>query len=285
MELLTEIREAEALSAIAAEDWDAAAVAAERLRSVDATRGMELLVLSVVTSGKPRPADGMVMVYVPAGEFEMGSTDGDGDEEPVHTVALDAFWLDRTEVTNGQYQKCVEVGSCDSPDYTSDSRFNGVDRPVVGVSWHDAVAYCAWTGGRLPTEAEWEYAARGSEGLTYPWGDAWREKVANCGKFSCKDGYDYTSPVGSFPQGASWVGALDLAGNVWEWVADWYGDYPSERQINSTGPASGESRVLRGGSWNSSVNNTRGAIRNGYTPTSMNNHFGFRCGVSAAPGE
>ncbi|MDX9953466.1 MAG: formylglycine-generating enzyme family protein [Anaerolineae bacterium] len=284
MELLVEIREAEVLSAIAAENWDAAAVAAEQLRSVDATRGMELLTLSVVAAGKPRPADGMVMVYAPAGEFEMGSTEGGSDEEPVHTVALDGFWLDRTEVTNAQYGKCVTADKCDPSDYSGDSRFNGDDQPVVGVSWHDAVAYCEWAGSRLPTEAQWEYAARGSEGLTYPWGDAWREKVANCDESYCKDRYDYTSPVGSFPQGASWVGALDLAGNVWEWVADSYGDYPSERQVNPTGP-SGDYRVLRGGSWGGDGNFVRGAYRDGSTPANTYYGNGFRCGVSAAPGQ
>jgi formylglycine-generating enzyme required for sulfatase activity len=241
-----------------------------------------------------RPADGMVMIYVPAGEFQMGSTTSD-DEEPVHTVALDGFWLDRTEVTNAQYGKCVTADKCDPSYYSGDSRFNGDDQPVVGVSWHDAVAYCEWAGGRLPTEAEWEYAARGPEALTYPWGNTfdgtrlnfcdknctydWAEKSVN-------DSYEFTAPVGSYPDGASWTGALDLAGNVWEWVADWYGSYPSGRQVNPTGPQSGEYRVLRGGSWYSYEYLTRGAYRDWYAPADTRNDiFGFRCGVSAAPGQ
>ena len=230
-----------------------------------------------------RPVDDMVMVYVPAGEFQMGSTTSD-DEEPVHTVTLDGFWLDRTEVTNAQYGKCVTADKCDPSDYSGDSRFNGDDQPVVGVSWHDAVAYCEWAGGRLPTEAEWEYAARGPEGLTYPWGNV--APTCNLANYWGKDGgcIGKTTPVGNYPSGASWVGGLDLAGNVWEWVADWYGSYPSGRQVNPTGPESGETRVLRGGSWNLNEYNTRGANR-WYTPSGTLYNGGFRCGVSAAPGQ
>jgi serine/threonine-protein kinase len=241
-----------------------------------------------------RPADGMAMVYVPEGEFRMGSTKGDSDEEPVHTVALDGFWIDRTEVTNAQYQKCVTAGRCDPSDYVSDSGFNGANQPVVGVSWHDAVAYCEWAGGRLPTEAEWEYAARGPEGLTYPWGNRFDGARLNFCDRSCSsswmvwkanDGYEYTAPVGSYPDGASWIGALDLSGNVWEWVADWYGTYPSGRQVNPTGPQSGDYRVLRGGSWGNVEDHTRGADRFRNTPSNTYYIFyGFRCGVSAAPG-
>jgi len=232
-----------------------------------------------------RPVDDMVMVYVPAGEFQMGSTEGDSDEAPVHTVALDGFWIDRTEVTNAQYGKCVMADKCDPSDYSGDSLFNGDDQPVVGVSWHDAVAYCEWAGGRLPTEAEWEYAARGPEGLTYPWGNEWDCTRGNFDTDCGSDTYDYTAPVGSFPAGASWADALDLSGNVWEWVADWYGSYPSGRQVNPTGPQSGGYRVLRGGSWNNNENITRGANRDRNTPTDAICNGGFRCGVSAAPGQ
>lgn len=231
-----------------------------------------------------RPADDMVMVYVPTGEFQMGSTEGDSDEAPVHTVALDGFWIDRTEVTNAQYGKCVTADKCDPSDDSGDSRFNGDDQPVVGVSWHDAVAYCEWAGGRLPTEAEWEYAARGSEGLTYPWGNEW-EWDGNFNSDCGSDTFECTAPVGSFPAGASWIGALDLSGNVWEWVADWYGDYPSGRQVNPTGPQSGEDRVLRGGSWLDYKDAARGACRFRITPTITYNYIGFRCGVFAAPGQ
>ena len=241
-----------------------------------------------------RPADGMGMVYVPAGEFQMGSTEGDNDEAPVHTVALDAFWLDHTEVTNAQYQKCVAAGDCEVSRCASNSDYNGAEQPVVCVSWHDAVAYCEWAGGRLLTEAEWEYAARGPEGLIYPWGNTFDGTRLNFCDKSCTfdwanqsvdDGYEFTAPVGSYPDGASWAGALDLAGNVWEWVADWYGDYSSGRQVNPTGPQNGDCRVLRGGSWHGNENNTRGANRDRSTPTDSDNSGGFRCGVSAAPGQ
>ena len=168
-----------------------------------------------------RPGDGMVMVYVPEGSFLMGSADGDLDaydsEFPQHQVTLDAFWLDQTEVTNGQYERCVADGECRANyDYGSD--FTGENQPVVGVSWDDAADYCAWAGGQLPTEAQWEYAARGPESLTYPWGDSAPDLTLL--------NYDWnvgrTTDVGSYPAGASWVGVLDMAGNVYEWVADWY---------------------------------------------------------------
>ncbi len=241
-----------------------------------------------------RPADGMVMVYVPAGEFQMGSAEGDDDEEPVHTVALDAFWLDRTEVTNAQFQKFVNATGYETlaepfgvdwkhPEGPNSQAVNS--HPVVLVSWHDAVAYCEWAGARLPTEAEWEYAARGPKGLTYPWGNEWDCSRGNFATDCGSDTYSRTAPVGSFPGGASWVGALDLAGNVAEWVADWYGSYPSGRQVNPTGPQSGDSRVRRGGSWGYTEFSMRGAYRFWDWPAALAEDWGFRCGVSAAPGE
>jgi len=207
-----------------------------------------------------RPTDGVVMVYVPAGEFEMGSDDDDvdyalqlcnayrgdcrrewfEDEQPVHTVVLDGFWIDRTEVTNAQYQQCVETEVCQAPTtcdwgeptYGDASKS---DHPVVCVDWHGAQAYCEWMGARLPTEAEWEYAARGPEGRVFPWGDAFDGTRLNYCDTNCErdwadetvdDGYAETAPVGSYPAGVSWCEALDMTGNVWEWVNDWYdGDY------------------------------------------------------------
>ena len=228
-----------------------------------------------------RPADGMVMVYVPAGEFEMGSTEGDSDEQPVHTVALDGFWIDQTEVTNGQYRQCVEAGDCDPPSssssstrdsYYGDSTYH--DYPVIRVSWHQANAYCEWAGARLPTEAEWEYAARGPNGLIYPWGNSAPNDTLLNYNYNVGD----TTETGSYLNGASWCNALDMAGNVWEWVADWYGDYPSGRQVNPTGSSSGGQRVLRGGSWDMGAHYVRSATRNGNAPYITGyDDPGFRC--------
>ena len=251
-----------------------------------------------------RPADGMEMVFVPGGEFQMGSTDDEVEqafqvckeynpgckrewferEQPMHAVALDDFWLDRTEVTNAQYRRCVATGVCSTSRYENDSNWNGDSQPVVGVDWNDAQTYCQWAGARLPTEAEWEYAARGPEGRVYSWGDAFDGTKLNfCDKNcdtswdkSVDDGYALTAPVGSYPDGASWIGALDMAGNVYEWVVDRFGDYPSGKQVNPTGPASGDYRVLRGGSWNLSSYDVRGAYRWDNTDY-RNPAVGFRC--------
>ncbi len=244
-----------------------------------------------------RERDGMTMVYVPAGEFEMGSTDGDDDEQPVHTVALDAFWLDQTEVTNAQFafflneQGNQEEGGVtwldiDDSDClieesgdTFQSQSGYADHPVIEVSWYGAEAYCEWAGGQLPTEAEWEYAARGPEGFVYPWGNSWQPGLANCDEDDCEDGFEYMSPVGSFPAGASWVGALDMSGNVWEWVADWYDAeyYARSPRENPTGPEEGEYRVLRGGSLWDSADFSRCGFRGRGNPGYGNVNGGFRC--------
>jgi formylglycine-generating enzyme required for sulfatase activity len=208
-------------------------------------------------------------------------------------VALDDFWMDETEVTNAQYRRCVEVGDCSPPaesgSSSRDSYYGGGtydDYPVIYVSWYQAADYCAWAEARLPTEAEWEYAAHGPEGRVFPWGDEFDGTRVNYCDANCPyehadetadDGYADTAPVGAYPGGASWCGALDMAGNVWEWVADWYGDYPSGRQVNPTGPSSGEKRVLRGGSWGSSQYEARCAARYGPPPGGSSDDVGFRC--------
>jgi formylglycine-generating enzyme required for sulfatase activity len=253
-----------------------------------------------------RAIDSMIMVYVPGGTFRMGSEDGDDDEKPVHDVTLDAFWIDRTEVTNAQYVTFLDeqgnqeedgvtwldlgAEDClvkqDSGGFQSESGY--ADHPVVEVSWYGAVAYCEWAGARLPTEAEWEYAARGEQGLVYPWGD---EFACTRGNFDDEtllddyvvpggegcDGYEKTAPVGSFPSGTSWCEALDMAGNVWEWVGDWKGEYTSQTQTNPTGPQTGEFRVLRGGSWGVIPNFVRCAYRFGIAPEDTWGSLGFRC--------
>jgi formylglycine-generating enzyme required for sulfatase activity len=242
---------------------------------------------TAVAQGKPIPQprgnDGARMVYVPEGEFEMGSNNGDDDEKPVHRIFLDAFWIDVFEVTNALYKKCVDAGRCQPPgnssSYTRSSYFGNSqfdNYPVIYVSWDDAHAYCTWAGKRLPTEAQWEKAARGTDGRIYPWGNTFDKNLLN----SNEGGKGDTTAVGSYPGGASPYGALDMAGNVWEWVADWYdnGYYANSPRQNPTGPSSGESRVLRGGSWNHFQNLARAAYRYDYGhPTNRYNDFGFRC--------
>lgn len=241
----------------------------------------------------PRPADGMTMVYVPGGTFQMGSEDGDSDEQPVHEVTVDGFWLDQTEVTNAQFAAFLnERGNQTEGGVTwldlededclieqrggdFESKSGYTDHPVIEVSWYGAAAYCEWADadGRLPTEAEWEYAARGEQGNKYPWGSA--DPTCDLVQYGACLGR--MVPVGSFPEGASWCDALDMAGNVWEWVGDWYGDYPSQSQVNPTGPGAGYSRVLRGGSWGNSAGVLRGANRHWYYPHYWYFNSGFRC--------
>jgi formylglycine-generating enzyme required for sulfatase activity len=202
--------------------------------------------------------DDMVMIYVPPGDFLMGAADSDteagADEKPQHLVYLDAFWIDLTEVTNSMYARCVEAGTCSPPDkessktrpfYYNDQHY--ADYPVIYVSWQDAQDYCSWAGRRLPTEAEWEKAARGTDGHIYPWGN----ELPNPGLLNFNNQVGDTTPVGFYPPGASPYGAFDMAGNVAEWVADWYSEntYATSERRNPSGPETGEYRVLRGGSW------------------------------------
>ena len=249
--------------------------------------------------------DDSVMIHVPAGEFLMGSKEDDPDaydnEHPQHTVYVSEFWIDKTEVTNAQYRKCVEAGTCRAPTtcdslggeptYSDSSK---ADHPVVCVSWQDAKAYCEWAGKRLPTEAEWEKAARGTDGRKYPWGNNFDSSKVNFCDVNCEydhkdsgadDGYRRTAPVGSYPEGASPYGALDMAGNVWEWCQDWYDAdyYASSPQRDPQGPGSGTCRVVRGGSWGSRKWGVRAALRDGDVPGfRVNYHGSFRC-VSQSP--
>jgi len=246
-----------------------------------------------------RPADGMVMVYVPAGEFLMGSSNADGEagahEKPQHRVYLDGYWIDQTEVTNAQYRKCVEAGACQEPGCWNNSDVNAPDQPVVCVSWDDAQVYAAWAGGRLPTEAEWEKAARGTDGRIYPWGDEFDGTRLNYCDRNCEsawkdtsadDGYALTAPVGSYPAGASPYGALDMAGNVWERVADRYdaGYYARSPARNPQGPDAGDGRVSRGGAFNPEELFVRCAARLKDDPDVWSVNSGFRLVASRAPG-
>ena len=223
--------------------------------------------------------DGMRLVYVQAGEFMMGSKENDSDawydEKPQHSVYLDAYYIDQTEVTNAQYKLCVQAGDCDQPSDTQNyNNSSYADHPVVYVSWNDASDYFEWAGRQLPTEAQWEKAARGTDGRTYPWGEGIDCNLANFG--GCVGS---TSTVGRYADGASPYGALDMAGNVWEWVADWFdGDYyESSPGSNPGGPSSGDHRVLRGGSWYVDEGLARSAVRDYFFPLNSYSSLGFRC--------
>jgi serine/threonine-protein kinase len=255
----------------------------------------------------------MTLHYVPAGEFIMGSEDGSDDEKPIHTVDLDAFWIDQTEVTNVMFADFI-----DETGYTTDAEKAGtswvyqdgdwnqvdgadwmhpfgpssgisdiINHPVIHISWNDAQAYCSWADRRLPTEAEWEKAARGAEGNVYPWGDTFDGERLNFCDSNCSfdwadknadDDYEFTAPVGTYPNGASPYGALDMAGNVWEWVNDWYDAYPGNT-VSDDGYGT-TYRVLRGGSWGSSDSGVRSAGRGGGNSTDSVSDIGFRCSRS-----
>lgn len=238
----------------------------------------------IVIKTKTSTVDKMEMVYVPAGEFIMGAEDdtGNANEHPQHTVYLDAYWIDMTEVTNAQYEKCVVAGACTDPkNETSNTlkKYYGNDNhsqnPVIYVTWDQAKAYCEWAGRVLPTEAQWEKAARGTDGLFYPWGD--EDPEYSFVNYNGKPGD--TVPVGSYPDGASPYGALDMAGNVWEWVADYYGDqyYDISPLENPTGPESGKYHILRGGSWYNLKADIRTTIRSAVSADKAYYDTGFRC--------
>lgn len=227
--------------------------------------------------------DGMTLVYVPAGEFSMGNDDGWEEEKPLHTVILDAFWIDQTEVTNEMYAGCVQAGDCPKPsNATHFENASYVDHPVVYVSWKDASQYCTWAGRRLPTEAEWEKAARGTDQRVFPWGDAIDCSLANYwgGENGCVED---TSPVGKYPEGASLYGALDLTGNILEWVNTAFAEYPYDATDGREAAETSGPRVLRGGSWNVTAEFTRTSRRDWYQPSIRRNYVGFRCAMNAAP--
>jgi formylglycine-generating enzyme required for sulfatase activity len=231
---------------------------------------------------------GAVMVLVPAGDFPMGSSNGLADEKPIHSVYLDAYYIDKFEVTNALYKVCVNAGACNPPihtgSFTRNSYYGNVQfdqYPVVYVDWNMANTYCEWRGAHLPTEAQWEKAARGTDARIYPWG-----READCQKANyqgtgngCVGG---TSKVGYYEGGKSPYGVYDMAGNVWEWVADWYSEayYQTSLSSNPTGPDFGLSRVLRGGSWNRGEYEIRASERNKFKPDYYNFDIGFRCASS-----
>jgi len=236
--------------------------------------------------------DGAPMVFVPAGEFPMGSNEGRDDEKPVHQIFLDAYYIDKYEVTVGQYAKFLEATSMNAPPmWTTMDQPPHRKRPVVNVDWEDANNYCEWAEKRLPTEAEWEKAARGTDGRIYPWGnDPPNHLRANYGGKEKWNKHTVLVPVGQLKNGQSPYGISDLAGNVWEWVSDWYDPnyYATSPPRNPTGPETGKYKVLRGGSWDLAPEHLRSARRDFNNPLSFdydspsyrNFSSGFRCAKS-----
>jgi formylglycine-generating enzyme required for sulfatase activity len=257
------------------------------------------------------------MVRIPGGSFFMGSGEPNSleSERPAHRVLLHPYCIDRYEVTLAKYKACSDVGQCKRAPRTND--WDGItdrdraiydplcnardpegraDHPVNCVDWEMADHYCRVAGGRLPTEAEWEFAARGPDGRTYPWGDeepsaermnacgsecaAWGAKkgVSLKAMYTADDGWPTTAPVGSFPKGASRYGVEDVVGNVWEWVADWYAPYTEDEAADPKGPADAESRVIRGGAWNGAYPSwVRPTFRYHDVPSKRSHGIGFRC--------
>jgi formylglycine-generating enzyme required for sulfatase activity len=236
----------------------------------------------------------ITMVYIEAGEFTMGSYYSD-HERPPHQVYLDGYWIGKYEITFDQYDKYCKEDNKDKPD---DVGWGRGKRPVINVTWHNAAAYCDWLSKKiglkfkLPTEAQWEKAARGTDSRTYPWGNspptgdkvnfadkqAWLKKKFDWADKTIDDGYVYTAPVGSFPKGVSPYGLLDMAGNVCEWCNDWYeGDYyKNSPRKNPQGLESGSDRVLRGGCWYDAAPHIRCAFRYSINPSLRSNFYGFR---------
>ena len=249
------------------------------------------------------------LVRVAAGYFAMGSAEGRADEQPVHQIYLDDFYIDRFEVNNDQYasflndidrnadeegHQLIDVRDSDAQILYNDAGYTAVSgteqRPVAEVSWYGARAYCTWAGMQLPTEAMWEKAARGTDGRIYPWGDSIDRSRANYGKEGCcrgdaSDGFFDSAPVGSYQRGVSPYGAYDMGGNVWEWVVDWYGEdyYEQSPPRDPQGPDTGISRVLRGGSLSSDPYRLRAPDRSGLPPSASYVIIGFRCAARELP--
>lgn len=228
--------------------------------------------------------DGAPLILIPAGPFLMGSETGQEDERPVHRIELDSFYIDKYEVTVSRYARFLQAESPDRPFLWAQATQGAQgQKPVIGVDWFDAKEYCKWVGRRLPTEAEWEKAARSDDQRTYPWGNEPPTRThANAGQRTWS-GYETLWAVGSHARGSSPYGVADLAGNVWEWVADWYDQtyYATGPKKNPQGPRQGPLRVLRGGAWNNDAANIRATNRAAYTPSARRNDVGFRCAMNA----
>lgn len=253
---------------------------------------------ATVSSTPSIEKDGMIMIDIPAGEFMLGSDLHDADEKPLQSMFLAAFSIDQTEVTNKMYAMCVADGACVPPShigspsekvYYGNSKY--VNYPVIYVNWDMAKAYCQWAGRSLPTEFQWEKSARGIEGLTYPWGEQFDGRLLNYCDSTCPnlnmmdkhydDGNVNIAPVGSYQNGASAFGVLDMSGNVWEWTNDWYDVYPNGSPAASTYFGS-KFHVIRGGSWEHNMYEARSSNRSYFSVASdaFNDYTGFRCASS-----
>jgi len=266
--------------------------------------------------------DGAPMVLVSGGPYWRGSTDDEVEkglavcrasyaspddctvawferETPRREIDLSPFYIDVYEVTNDRYRRCVEGGGCEAAQYDRCEMFDAAsetlvrggpapdtvlagDHPVVCVTWRQAQSYCEWAGKRLPTEAEWEKAARGTDGRQFPWGESWEPEALNWGEpvgYGSVDGHVGASPVGSFPQGRSPYGALDMAGNVWEWTLDWHGEdfYSRSAARDPRNEEVSGFKVLRGGSWRFAGNGARASFRYLHSPTAREDTIGLRC--------
>ncbi len=274
----------------------AATATAEKLPAIQATMGADgLHPLAAFVSS-------IDMILIPKGEFLMGAAETDrsagNDEKPQHFIYLSDYYIDPTEITNSMYQACVEAGVCTLPQertsYTRENYYGNPDfdsYPVIHVDWNQARTYCEWRGARLPTEAEWEKAARGTDGRIFPWGISFESGLANFCDKNCPlnwadnnldDGYPDTSPAESFPGGASPYGLLNMAGNVYEWVQDWYQEtyYLNSPYENPLGPSTGVLHIVRGGSWSDGSNGLRVSYRSSNAPTDYSGSIGFRCAYS-----
>lgn len=248
--------------------------------TVEPPVAMEPLTLAGPQSGETMTwLDGSSLVYIPAGDFVMGNNDFNA---PTHSVMLDGYWIQQTPVTNRMYEQCVKSGACTAPRQElggpvfSNPQF--ASHPVVGVNWDQAQTYCAWIQGSLPTEAQWEKAARGANGNTYPWGEA----KPSCSLLNFSNCYGRITGVTTYESGKSPYGVFDMAGNVFEWVFDWYSQnyYRESPSANPTGPLSGQYRVVRGSSFETVAEQLASAIRRFDEQVDSRRDTGFRCAVN-----
>jgi formylglycine-generating enzyme required for sulfatase activity len=258
---------------------DAEAKAAEKPLNPGGTSTVSRLMVMPPLPEEATGRDGAPMVLVPAGEFVMGSDKGDDDEKPVHRVQLDSFYIDKFEVTNGRFAKFIDAIKGEPP-WGFDDKDTPVahaEQPVRWVTWLDATAYCQWAGKRLATEAEWEKAARSTDGRLYPWGD--EPPTQAHAVFGQKEGSESLPPFSSRDKGKSPYGAQDLAGSLYEWVTDWYDDeyYGKTPPQNPRGPSEGTQKVQRGGSYTNNPYRLRSSFRTKDNPTEAHPNVGFRC--------